>query len=257
MRGMRESLAREHGEPIPLHPTGMNRIGTAGWSLPAKPQEAGTHLYHYARTLSCAEINSTFYRPHRASTWAKWAAETPDHFRFSIKAPKTITHEAKLRNAETLLHDFFDQIKPVHHKQGPILFQLPPSLAFDAALADAFFITHRSLYKGETALEPRHASWFTAEADALLRQYAIARVAADPAKASPEAAIPGGDLALRYFRLHGSPRIYYSSYQPEFLARLAEKIKAHKNSWVIFDNTTLSHAYANAMELERSLVTQL
>lgn len=149
---MRESLARERIEPMRMHPTGMNRIGTAGWSLPAKPKAEGTHLYHYARTLNCAEINSTFYRPHRATTWAKWAAETPAHFRFSIKAPKAITHEAKLREAKTLLHGFFDQIKPIEHKQGPILFQLPPSLAFDATLAEDFFTTLRALYKGETAL---------------------------------------------------------------------------------------------------------
>lgn len=72
------------------------RIGTAGWTMPTKPVQPGSHLFHYSRTLNCAEINSTFYRPHRASTWGKWSAETPPDFRFSIKAPRSITHESKL-----------------------------------------------------------------------------------------------------------------------------------------------------------------
>jgi uncharacterized protein YecE (DUF72 family) len=247
---MRESLAREGTKSTPMHPTGMYRIGTAGWSVPAKPKEEGSHLHHYSRTLNCAEINSTFYRPHRASTWLKWAAETPANFRFSIKAPKTITHEAKLRNAELLLQAFVDQIKPLQEKQGPLLFQLPPSLAFDLKVAESFFRALRSFHDSESVLEPRHATWFTDDANALLKRYKIARVAADPAKASPEAAFPGGDLHLQYFRLHGSPRTYYSNYEPDFLSALAERIEPHKNTWVIFDNTTLSHAYPNALKLQ-------
>jgi uncharacterized protein YecE (DUF72 family) len=120
------------------HPIRMHRTGTAGWSLPIKPKEPGSHLHHYSRTLRCVEINSTFYRPHRAATWARWATETPRDFRFSIKAPKAVTHEAKLRNTEPLLKAFFEQIVPICEKAGPILFQLPPSLAFDSSLADFY-----------------------------------------------------------------------------------------------------------------------
>ena len=233
----------------------MIRVGTAGWSLPAKPEGEGTHLRHYARTLGCAEINSSFYRPHRASTWAKWAAETPKDFRFSIKAPKAITHEAKLRDAGSLLKEFLEQIAPMGKKTGPILFQLPPSLAFDASLAEDFLGTVRDQYRGEVALEPRNASWFTDEVKATLAKNHVARVAADPPKGDPRAAEPGGATRLVYYRLHGSPRIYYSAYEDEFLDALAGKLRGHRNAWVIFDNTVLSHAYRNAMSLQSLVKT--
>lgn len=229
----------------------MQRVGTAGWSLPARPSSEGSHLYHYSRELSCTEINSTFYRPHRASTWARWSAETPPDFRFSIKAPRSITHEAKLCDTEPLLKAFLKQIEPIQAKTGPILFQLPPSLGFEPAVAEGFLAMVRRFYQGEAALEPRHAGWFTATADALLSNYSIARVAADPAKGAPEAAEPGGDRSVVYYRLHGAPRIYYSNYEDNFLARLAAGVHAHKNAWVIFDNTALSHAYPNALRLQK------
>jgi uncharacterized protein YecE (DUF72 family) len=231
----------------------MHRTGTAGWSLPIKPNEPGSHLYHYSRTLGCVEINSSFYRPHRASTWARWVSETPADFRFSIKAPRTITHEAKLRNVEVLLKAFLEQIEPMQEKAGPILFQLPPSFEFEAEPAGEFLALLRTLYKGEAALEPRHTTWFTADVDNLLKKYMIARVAADPPKASPAAGEPGGAMHFAYYRLHGSPRTYYSNYDEPFLLRLAARVKTLKGAWVIFDNTALSHAYPNALSFQKLL----
>ena len=231
----------------------MVRVGTAGWSLPVKPSQHGSHLHHYSQSLDCAEINSSFYRPHRASTWARWAAETPADFRFSIKAPKAITHEARLCGAETLLQLFVEQFTPLGDKAGPMLLQLPPKLGFEPSVADRFFATLRAAYSGHAALEPRNPSWFTAEADALLVRHAIARVAADPPAGSPIAAEPGGCSDLVYFRLHGSPRTYYSEYSEDFLVGLAQKLKNSPSAWVIFDNTALAHAYSNALHLHRLL----
>jgi uncharacterized protein YecE (DUF72 family) len=227
----------------------MHRIGTAGWSLPKGSLGEGSRLARYSRILCCAEINSSFYRVHRASTWARWAAETPADFRFSIKAPKTITHDAKLRETEPPLRAFLDQIQPMAAKTGPLLFQLPPSLEFDRTVAEEFLGVLRALYPGEAVLEPRHASWFTPAAEDLLRSERIARVAADPAKGAPEAAEPGGDTSVIYFRLHGSPRVYYSNYEEEFLAELVERMGGLANCWIIFDNTVLSQAFANALRL--------
>jgi uncharacterized protein YecE (DUF72 family) len=231
----------------------MHRTGTASWSLPIKPKEPGSHLYHYSRTLECVEINSSFYRPHRASTWARWASETPADFRFSIKAPRTITHEAKLRNAQVLLKAFLEQIEPLQEKAGPVLFQLPPSFEFEPARAAEFLALLRTLYQGDVALEPRHATWFTAGVDELLKKYKIARVAADPPKGSPEAGVPGGEMHFAYYRLHGSPRTYYSNYEDPFLLRLSAKVKTLQNAWIIFDNTALSHAYPNALGFQKLL----
>lgn len=233
----------------------MPRIGTAGWSAPKAAKGEGSHLYRYSRALSCVEINSTFYRAHRAPTWARWAAETPPDFRFSIKAPKTVTHEAKLCNTEALLRDFFEQIEPIREKAGPVLFQLAPSLVFDLALAQDFLVLLRELYNGEAVLEPRHATWFGDSANDLLKREKIARVAADPPKGAPQAAEPGGDADLAYYRLHGSPRIYYSNYENEFLAALAARIQGCSNAWIIFDNTALSHAYSNALSLQALALT--
>jgi len=228
----------------------MHRIGTAGWSVPRDNEEQRTHLHRYSRIFSCVEINSSFYRPHRTATWARWSQETPSYFRFSIKAPKAITHEAKLHDSAHLLEAFFEQIKPMGEKTGPILFQLPPSLSFDLTIAEAFFYLLRKLYKGEVVLEPRHATWFTPSVNMLLKEKEITRVAADPPKGDPTAADPGGDTGLIYYRLHGAPNTYYSNYEEDFLTTLASRIKAQDNLWVIFDNTALSHAYSNALRLQ-------
>jgi uncharacterized protein YecE (DUF72 family) len=232
----------------------MYRIGTAGWALPEKSNGVETRLYRYSRLFNCVEVNSTFYRPHRTKTWAKWAAETPAKFRFSIKAPKSITHENRLQAVEEPLKKFFEQIEPVAQKIGPILFQLPPSLTFDPGLAECFFAVLREVYAGEVALEPRHRSWFDSSPEALLRKYRIARVAADPPAGAPAAAKPGGDTDLIYYRLHGSPRTYYSKYEDEFIATLASKVEGLQNAWIIFDNTALSNAYFDALNLEGSML---
>jgi uncharacterized protein YecE (DUF72 family) len=234
----------------------MIRIGTAGWSLPSHVQRASSHLHHYSRTLCCVEVNSCFYRTHRAATWARWAVETPADFRFSLKAPKTITHEYKLHDTQPLLSNFLHQIQPLKEKAGPILFQFPPSFKFDLALVEDFLSLFRMLHEGEAAFEPRHETWFTTQANELLKSYQIARVMADPAAGASAAGEPGGDENLFYCRLHGQPRIYYSSYDENFLTALAAKVRDHRNAWVIFDNTALSNAYRNAI-LFRAMLRNL
>ena len=237
----------------------MIRVGTAGWTVPSKPavpskpKAPGSHLFHYSRMLPCAEINSSFYRSHRAATWARWAAETPDDFRFAVKAPKVITHERKLVDVKPLLSTFFAEVQALGEKLGPVLFQLPPSLIFDPMVATAFLEAVRSLHAGEVALEARNGSWFGEEADGVLRSCGIARVAADPAKGGLEAAEPGGDSGLEYYRLHGSPRMYYSEYDDEFLGQLAVKIAQRPRVWVIFDNTAAGKAFPNAVRLQQLL----
>jgi len=230
------------------------RIGTAGWTLPRQHAHAfpepGSHLVRYAQVFNCVEINSSFHRPHMRKTWERWAATTPADFRFAVKVPKTITHAAKLGNTGALLQTFLDQATGLGEKLGPLLIQLPPSLTFDEGIAHEFFTTLRELHTSSAVLEPRHATWFTPAVDRLLRDFEIARVAADPAKGSSLAGQPGGWRGLRYFRLHGAPRTYYSEYTDAFLADLAATFeKPTTDTWVIFDNTALSHATANALRL--------
>ena len=109
---------------------------------------------------------------------------TPDDFRFAVKAPKAVTHIAKLVNTGGELPQFFDAVRGLGNKLGPVLVQLPPKLAFEDGLAQEFFTTLRELHLGAVVLEPRHPSWFAASADRLLRSFEIARAAADPPKGS-------------------------------------------------------------------------
>ena len=231
-------------------------IGVAGWSLPKAEQDAfpveGTHLQRYAARLPAVEINSSFYRPHRPTTYAKWAASVPAGFRFAVKVPRAITHERRLADAEDALDAFLGEATGLGAALGCLLVQLPPSLAYDTATADAFLDALRARHDGAVALEPRHASWFTPEAARALTTHRVARVGADPARV-PEAALPGGWEGLVYHRLHGSPRIYYSDYDAAYLDALAGRLRADVARadavWCIFDNTALGHATANALAL--------
>lgn len=235
-------------------------IGTAGWSIPRAEQHrfppGQSLLARYSQALPAVEINSTFYRAHRAATFERWAASVPRAFRFSIKIPRTITHDQRLTHSAPLLDALFADISPLGSRLGCLLVQLPPSLAFDARVARAFFTVLRKRSDRGVALEPRHASWFENRADRLLTEFEVARVAADPPRAQRDGE-PGGWRGLAYFRLHGSPRMYYSSYHDEPLDSLAEQMRTLRRrripTWCIFDNTTLGAATGNALSVVERL----
>lgn len=237
-------------------------IGCAGWSIPTAQAKAfegeGSHLERYARIFSTAEINSSFYRPHQQKTYARWAASVPENFVFSVKVPKEITHERKLDDCEEPLRRFLNEAAGLGPKLAVLLIQLPPKLQLDTRAVADFFTLLRSLYSGLVACEPRHGSWFTAEGEALLQEFKVARVAADPAPralaGNPLVGQPGGWDGFRYYRLHGSPRIYYSPYTPAFLQDMARQLAGDMHPvWCIFDNTTLGAAIPNALDLMRML----
>jgi uncharacterized protein YecE (DUF72 family) len=230
-------------------------IGTAGWSIPRASAHhflpEGTHLQRYARMFSCAEINSSFHRPHSEKTYAKWADAVPADFRFCVKMPRTITHDLKLRRARKPLEEFLAQSSGLGKKRGALLVQLPPSFAFEPRVASAFFTLLRSRYRGPIVFEPRHATWFEEKANALLVRHKVARVGAHPAVV-PGAELPGGWPGIVYYRLHGAPRKYWSSYEPGEIAALADALRAvpqRTEAWCIFDNTASGAALANAIDL--------
>lgn len=234
------------------------RIGCAGWAIPAAHRDrfgpGSSVLARYATRLDCVEINSSFYRPHRRDTYARWADAVPAHFRFSVKMPRAISHDARLRQCGGLLDGFLSECSGLGDKLGCLLLQLPPSLALDGRVAAPFLAMLRRRWDGPVACEPRHASWFTQAADALFQRHRIARVAADPAP-HPAAAVPGGDPALAYWRWHGSPRMYYSAYDDAFLRRHAQAVAASAaaQTWVVFDNTTHGHAIDDALRFAAML----
>jgi uncharacterized protein YecE (DUF72 family) len=230
------------------------RIGCAGWNVPRSAEVefrlAGSHLERYSQLLDCCEINSSFYRPHKYETWERWARSVPPDFRFSVKAPKAITHQAANSN-QKVLQEFLAQIGFLGRKLGAVLFQLPPSNVFDRSRTEGFLALLRSHFPGQVVWEARHRSWFTDEPARLLRDFKINQVGADPACVAA-ASEPSTPASLAYFRLHGSPRIYYSSYCSDFLAELASRLKksaSRVETWCIFDNTAAGSAFANALEL--------
>ena len=235
-------------------------IGCAGWSVTretvAEFPETGTHLERYAGVFRAAEINSSFHRSHRRVTYEKWAASVPATFRFSVKVPKTITHAKRLVDTEAVLDTFLEEATGLGDRLGCLLVQLPPSAEFDAPVVAAFFELLRSRYTGDVFVEPRHKTWFAPVANKLLSEMKVGRVAADPAVV-PAAAEPGGIAGKVYFRLHGSPQVYYSSYTSSYLDALAFRLRAHARAggyvWCMFDNTIRGAATANALYLARRI----
>lgn len=237
------------------------RIGTAGWSIASSyagdfPHE-GMGIERYAARLSCAEINSSFYRSHRPSTWTRWAERVPADFRFSVKVPRAITHERRFRDCREPIARLVDETAGLGEKLAVLLVQLPPTLVYDAEIAEPFFDALGAATPAAIAFEPRHPSWFEPAADDLLARKKIARVAADPAPV-PAAAFPGGWQGLAYWRLHGSPQIYRSPYGVEALDRYAKHLAAGPAgaTWCIFDNTASSAALGNALDLEDRLANR-
>lgn len=235
------------------------RVGSAGWAIPASCRHRfpaqGTQLQRYAATLDAVEINSSFYREHQETTYARWAASVPAGFRFAVKLPRWISHRSGLQVSGDDLGRFLRQIRALGRKLGPVLVQFPPSLEYEERGAKRFFSALRRRYGGAVACEPRHRSWFDPAAEVLLARFRVARVAADPAGV-PDAGVPGGWRRLAYFRLHGSPRVYYSSYSEEYLQRLAQIIAefpAAVQVWCIFNNTAAGAATVNALRLKELL----
>jgi uncharacterized protein YecE (DUF72 family) len=234
------------------------RIGTAGWSVPSlyldQMPPGGSHLERYARRLNAVEINSSFYRPHRRTTYHRWAQCVPGDFRFAVKVPKAITHEAGLADCGALLDRFVDEATGLGDKLGVLLVQLPPKSALNKRIADRFFRDLRPRIDTHVALEPRHASWFAPGVDEWLAQRRVARVAADPPRIAG-AGEPGGWNQVAYYRWHGSPRIYYSDYDAAALAALKRRLEENRARgfavWCIFDNTASGAALGNALTLQQ------
>ena len=233
------------------------RVGCAGWAVASAHRhlflDGESALARYATLFNIVEINSSFHRPHQRKTYERWAAAVPVDFRFSVKLPRTITHELRLRQSGPLLDRFIDESSGLGDKLGCLLVQLPPTLVFDARLASTFLMMLRRRWSGGIAFEPRHLSWFGAATDALWARHGIARVGVDPAlDVAARNAVGSGPV--RYWRWHGSPRMYYSDYDENTLSKLAaevvERTPGGTDAWIIFDNTALGFATPNAARLQ-------
>jgi uncharacterized protein YecE (DUF72 family) len=223
-------------------------IATAAWSISKKVAErfahGGSGLTRYASVFGGVEINSTFYRRHKPATLARWADAVPDGFQFSVKMPKEITHTRAMTDIGQPFQTFLEDIAPLNEKRGPLLCQLPPSLAFNAAAFETAFKAIRDCDTGPIVIEVRHKSWTSVEALDLLRTFDMDRVLADPAQVWP----PEDFITPpRYVRLHGKPKIYYSSYTDDEIMSFSKLLAP--DSWCVFDNTASGAAIENALTM--------
>lgn len=233
-------------------------IGCAGWGIPKEAAHAfpaeGSHLERYAAVFPMVEINTSFYRPHRPQTYARWAESVPDGFRFAVKVPRAITHDAGLQDIDGLLAAFAGEVGELKHKLGCLLVQLPPKFGFHDVTVRDFFLRLQERFDCMIACEGRHPSWFSEPATDLLRERGVTRVIADPAAGQPGPHVPTTQDI--YVRLHGAPRIYYSSYSPDYLDALARDLAVHaaagRQVWCVFDNTAAFAAVPNALDVLRA-----
>jgi uncharacterized protein YecE (DUF72 family) len=264
---------------------GRIRVGTSGWSYPGwrgdfypRGLVQRRELEYVAQRLDTVEINGSFYSLQRPSSYAAWREQTPDDFVFAVKGGRYITHMKKLRGVETALANFFASGPlALGPKLGPVLWQLPANLPFDAERMSAFFdllprtttaaaklaeqhddkvADDRALTKAEVDQQLRHALEFrsetfcTEEAFALMREHDIACVVADSARKFPMAIQQTSDFM--YVRLHGDKELYTSGYGPQALDQWAEKCRRWAwdgDVYVYFDNDARGHAPHDAMAL--------
>jgi uncharacterized protein YecE (DUF72 family) len=231
------------------------RIGVSGWtyepwrgSFYPEGMRPKDELAYASRRLHSIEINGTFYSLLRPANYRQWYEQTPAGFRFSLKGPKYLTHVRRLKDFETPLANFLASgILALRDKLGPILWQLPPSLAFDAERVEAFLAalphdTQRAVEIGrghsdwlagrellETdakrpllhAIEARHASFKTPAFVEMARRHKVAVVVGDTAGRWPLLEDVTADFV--YVRLHGDEALYENGYTKPALERWAQR----------------------------------
>ncbi|MGO0121995.1 DUF72 domain-containing protein [Desulfothermobacter acidiphilus] len=248
-------------------PQGRLFIGTSGYSYPHwrsffYPAElrSAEWLPFYAREFNAVELNVTFYRLPRPSTWDRWRQSTPPSFSFAVKGHRSITHWKRLHGAEEEMERFLHLAAHLEGKLAVILWQLPPGLSLKLQTLEDFC---RSLQRSSAplgcrhAFEFRHSSWFCLEVYELLRRYNFALCWAD-APRWPRVEEVTADFI--YLRFHGHDQLYASSYPTETLSRwariISQQLKAGKDVYAFFNNDAGGYAVANAREL-RELVKSL
>ena len=234
-------------------------IGCSGfynndWKGSLYPENAPSKdfLSLYAEHFNCVEINSTFYRKPTAKTLLKWHDETPDHFRFFIKIPKSVTHQNRLSESKEEITAFCTHIHDhLKDKLSGFLYQLPPSFKNTQENTDRIIRNIDSNFLN--VIEFRDESWWQKEIFSLLKRMNIIFSGVSfPGKLSEEVIINHPEVL--YYRLHGKPVLYKSSYSDDFLSHLAEQIKNHpQKAFIFFNNTWGTSAIHNAMFLKSIL----
>ncbi len=234
-------------------------LGTSGWNYPHwagvfYPERAprSKWLQLYGEHFDTVEVNATFYRLPKPETFEKWRRGTPEGFLWAVKASRYITHVKKMRDTRDPLNRFLDAAELLEQKLGPVLFQLPPFLAFDGVIFRDF-CAELEKRRHRYALEVRHGSWLADEALGIMRDCNIALCIADTAGRFPYHEHLTADFT--YIRLHGSRQLYASSYSDVELQDWAKKIRAwDRDTYLYFDNDYEGNAPRNALQLKTLLL---
>jgi uncharacterized protein YecE (DUF72 family) len=233
------------------------RVGTSGWTYkhwegifyPGETPKS-KWLEYYGGHFNTVELNASFYRLPKRETFENWKARTPDDFLWSVKASKFITHTRRLENSAEPLDRLYHVTSGLGKKLGVILFQLPPSLAYNEKTLRDFCETLNPQIRH--AIEVRHPSWINDQAFSLLREFNIALCIADTAGRYPSCETITSDFV--YIRLHGSRELYASKYSEKELRNWAEKVNAwNRETFIYFDNDFEGHAVNNAGRLKELL----
>ena len=232
-------------------------IGTSGWSyghwegvLYPPGLEPRGRLGLYTRAFGTVEVNSTFYRWPRAATFARWRVGSPEGFVWTVKAPRAMTHSARLYAPERWLGEVCKGLERLGPKRGVLLVQLPPGLAFDPARLGYFLsIVPRGL---RVAVEFRHESWHREEVFRLLEERGAAYCVMSGARLP---CVLRATAPFVYVRLHGPDRehLYAGSYAEEDLRWWAGRIREWAGSgrevFAYFNNDGGGNAVRNAARL--------
>ena len=235
---------------------GTIRVGTSGYTyghwrgvfypegLPNKDL-----LKFYAQSFDTVEINSSFYRLPKATTFLSWYAQTPKGFLFSLKASRFITHIKKLKDSQQPWELFLKRAKNLREKLGPILFQFPPLWKKNLERLERFIQCIPKDLKA--TVEFRHPSWFSEEIYALLKKQNVALTIADTPEYPMEERLTADFI---YLRFHGHRKLYVSNYSEKELQSWARKIrrwrKSGKSVYAYFDNDAFGRAVKNALRLK-------
>jgi uncharacterized protein YecE (DUF72 family) len=246
--------------------TGVVRIGTSGIVLPGPkttfPEafQSGTRLHYYSSLFNTLEINSSFYKIPMPSTFRKWSIDVPDHFKFTFKLWRQITHAKKLLYSIADIDTFMQASDYLGDKKGCLLVQFPASINVEYFVEVEKII--QRLYElnkddqWKLCIELRHASWYQEATYAMLNQYKTSLVFHDIAISKTP--MENQAINVIYLRFHGPKGDYRGSYTDDFLHDYAEKIRAWtlvgKDVYVYFNNTA-GNALINALLLQKLLNT--
>lgn len=238
---------------------GLVRIGTSGWSYAhwrGVLYERGTKdlLARYVRSFDTVELNASFYRWPAAPRFAAWRERLPRGFVMTVKAPRGLTHARRLQPTSAWMARIDDGLAALGDRCGPLLVQLPPTLARDDDLLDAFLADLPA--RARPVMELRHPSWDAPEVYALLARRGAAYCVMDgPGLAT----VPRVTAPFAYVRLHGpdTAAMYAGGYSHEALTSWAERIAAWAGDGidvlVYFNNDLGGHAVRDAQALREIL----